>query len=177
MSRIANQPVDIPADVEVNLASNQLMVKGKKGSISLDVQSSVEVKKNENQLLFKARDGSKVANAMSGTMRSLANNMVNGVSIGFSKTLQLQGVGYRAQLQGKKLILTVGYSHPVEYFFPEGVTIEVPNQTEVIVSGIDKQLVGQTAAEIRDYRKPEPYKGKGIRYLNEQIHRKEAKKK
>ncbi len=177
MSRIANQPVAIPDNVEINLSSNKVFVKGSKGEMCLELQSSVEVEKVEKKLLFKARDGSKIAHAMSGTMRSLVNNMVNGVTVGFSKTLQLQGVGYRAQVQGKKLILTVGYSHPVEYIFPEGVKIEVPTQTEVIVSGIDKQLVGQAAAEIREFRKPEPYKGKGIRYLNEKIHRKEAKKK
>ena len=141
------------------------------------LHSSVAVAQEGEILNVSAKDGSRQANAMAGTFRSLINNMVVGVSKGFEKKLELQGVGYRAKAEGKKINITVGYSHPIDYQLPEGVTAETPSQTEIVISGADKQLVGQVAAEIRDFRPPEPYKGKGIRYANERVFRKEAKKK
>jgi len=178
MSRIANNPVAIPNGVEVFLEGQALRIKGAKGELTAQVHNLVCIGTDEGGFLsFKANDESKNARALAGTFRSLVNNMVQGVSEGFQKELELQGVGYRAQAQGKKLNLSLGFSHPVEYQAPEGIEIETPSQTQVIVKGIDKQLVGQTAAEIRAYRPPEPYKGKGVRYLNEFVKRKEAKKK
>lgn len=177
MSRVAKSPVKIPAGVEVKLAGQHIAIKGGMGTLDLDIHMAVDVKQEENLLTFHARDGSKLSRAMSGTIRSLVNNMVNGVSGGFAKSLTLVGVGYRAQLQGKKLNLSLGFSHQVVYALPEGVTAETPSQTEIVIKGIDKQLVGQVAAEIRDFRRPEPYKGKGVRYTNEHVRRKEAKKK
>ena len=177
MSRIANNPVAIPNGVEVSLDGQALRIKGAKGELTAQVHNLVCIGNDEGFLSFKANDESKNARALAGTFRSLVNNMVQGVSEGFQKELELQGVGYRAQAQGKKLNLSLGFSHPVEYQAPEGIEIETPSQTQVIVKGIDKQLVGQTAAEIRAYRPPEPYKGKGVRYLNEFVKRKEAKKK
>jgi len=177
MSRVANQPVEIPAGVEVKLSAGQILVKGGKGQLQMPVHSAVEVKQKENVLTFSARDGSKLSHAMSGTTRALVNNMVTGVTNGFEKKLQLVGVGYRAQCKGKTVVLSLGFSHSVEYKLPSGVTAEAPSQTELLVKGIDKQLVGQVAAEIRDFRRPEPYKGKGVRYANERVRRKEAKKK
>lgn len=177
MSRIANYPVALPSGVEVKLDGQHLSVKGGKGAMEMDVHADVEIKQEDNELTFAAKGNSKQAKALSGTMRSLANNMVVGVSSGFERRLQLQGVGYRAQAKGKKLNLQLGFSHPVEYDLPEGVTAETPSQTEIVISGVDNQLVGQVSAEIRAFRPPEPYKGKGVRYANERVRRKEAKKK
>jgi large subunit ribosomal protein L6 len=145
--------------------------------LSFDLHKDVEVEQADGTLTFGARSGSKEARAMSGTTRAIVSNMVKGVSEGWEKRLQLQGVGYRAQAQGKKLNLQLGFSHPVEYELPEGVKAETPTQTEIVISGVDKQLVGQVSAEIRAYRPPEPYKGKGVRYAGERVRRKEAKKK
>ena len=177
MSRIAKTPVELPSGVEVKLTASTIAIKGAKGQLQMDLHQSVEVKQGENVLTFEARDGSKLSRAMSGTTRALIGNMVTGVHAGFEKKLQLIGVGYRAQAKGKSLNLTLGFSHPVVYALPEGVTAETPSQTEIVIKGIDKQLVGQVAAEIREYRRPEPYKGKGIRYADEVVRRKEAKKK
>ncbi|MGE0624621.1 MAG: 50S ribosomal protein L6 [Pseudomonadales bacterium] len=177
MSRIANNPVKLPSGVEVKVDGQSISVKGGKGSLNMDVHPDVEIRQNEGQLTFKAKKQSKHAKALSGTTRALVSNMVTGVSNGFERRLQLQGVGYRAQAQGKTLNLQLGFSHPVAYQLPEGVTAETPSQTEIVVSGMDAQLVGQVSAEIRGFRPPEPYKGKGVRYANERVRRKEAKKK
>jgi large subunit ribosomal protein L6 len=177
MSRIANKPVEIPSGVEVNISGQSMSVKGKNGAMSMEVNSKVEVKQDDNVLNFNGKEGVDGSVAMAGTMRSLASNMVVGVSQGFEKKLELIGVGYRAQAQGNKLNLTLGFSHPVVYDVPEGITIETPSQTEIVVKGADKQKVGQVSAEIRAYRPPEPYKGKGVRYSDERVIRKEAKKK
>lgn len=177
MSRIANNPVALPAGVEIKVDGQHISVKGGKGTMEIDVHSDVAVKQEDNVLTFAAKGGSKQAKALSGTMRALVSNMVTGVSNGFERRLQLQGVGYRAQAQGKKLNLQLGFSHPVEYNLPEGVSAETPSQTEIVISGMDNQLVGQVSAEIRAFRPPEPYKGKGVRYADERVRRKEAKKK
>lgn len=177
MSRVAKQPVPLPKSVEFKLATGELKVKGPKGELSMPVNSEVEVKLDEGFATVAARSGSRFAHAMAGTTRALINNMVTGVTDGFEKKLELVGVGYRAQAQGKDLNLTLGFSHPVIYAIPAGVEVEIPSQREVIVKGIDKQQVGQVAAEIRSYRPPEPYKGKGVRYSDEQIVLKDAKKK
>ena len=177
MSRVAKNPIAIPSGVEVAIAGSSISVKGPKGTLAMDVNSNVEVKQEEKVLTFKPRTGGVFANAIAGTTRALVNNMVTGVSKGFEKKLALVGVGYRAQSQGKSLNLTLGFSHPVVYEVPEGITIETPSQTEIVVRGVDKQKVGQVAANIRAYRMPEPYKGKGVRYADEQISLKEAKKK
>ena len=177
MSRIANNPVELPSGVEIKIDGQHISVKGGKGTMEMDVHSDVEVSQDDNVLTFAAKGGSKQAKALSGTMRALVNNMVVGVSNGFERRLQLQGVGYRAQAQGKKLNLQLGFSHPVEYDLPEGITAETPSQTEIVISGTDNQLVGQVSAEIRAFRPPEPYKGKGVRYADERVRRKEAKKK
>ena len=175
MSRVANKPVTIPKGVEINLNGQQVSVKGAKGAMQLDLHPTVGIEQNDGELKITA--GTDDARAMAGTMRSLLNNIVIGVSQGFEKKLTLVGVGYRAQAQGNKLNLTLGFSHPVEYDVPEGIKIETPSQTEIVVSGIDKQMVGQVASDIRAYRPPEPYKGKGVRYTDEHVVRKEAKKK
>ena len=177
MSRVADSPVEIPSGVETKISDSEVSVKGSKGNLQLTLHSQVAVSQDDGVLNVSAKDGSRQANAMAGTFRSLINNMVVGVSQGFEKKLELQGVGYRAKAQGKTVNLTVGYSHPIDYSLPEGVTAETPSQTEIVISGADKQLVGQVAAEIRDFRPPEPYKGKGIRYVDERVFRKEAKKK
>lgn len=177
MSRIANNPVGIPSGVEVFLNGRELSVKGNKGTLEMTVDNQVDIKHEDDVLMFSAANNGKKSGALAGTYRSLVNNMVVGVSEGFTKALQLQGVGYRAQAQGKKLNLTLGFSHPIEYEIPDGIEVETPSQTEVVVKGIDKQLVGQVSAEIRAFRPPEPYKGKGVRYANEHVKRKEAKKK
>ena len=177
MSRIAKKPVVVPAGVEIKLAGQSLTAKGKNGQLSLDVHASVAVGQAEGQLVFAPRDGAKQSMALAGTTRALVNNMVVGVSEGFSKTLNLLGVGYRAQAKGKVLNLTLGFSHPIDYELPEGVTAETPNNTTIVISGADKQRVGQVAAEVRAFRPPEPYKGKGVRYVDEYVRRKEAKKK
>lgn len=177
MSRVAKRPVPLMSGVEVDLKGNSLTVKGPKGSLSLECHSEVEVKSEDATVAVAARSGSRFAKAMAGTTRSLINNMVTGVSSGFERKLELVGVGYRAKAQGKKLNLTLGFSHPVSYDVPEGITVETPSQTEILVKGIDLQKVGQVAAELRDFRPPEPYKGKGVRYSDERIRLKEAKKK
>ncbi len=177
MSRVAKNPVQVPAGVEVRIDGQAIQVKGAKGEMSHQIHASVDVKQEDNVLTFTPRHGGKEADALAGTTRALLNNMVVGVTQGFEKKLTLVGVGYRAQAQGKVLNLSLGFSHPVEYPVPEGVSIETPSQTEVVVKGIDKQLVGQVAANIRAYRPPEPYKGKGVRYSDEHVVRKEAKKK
>lgn len=177
MSRIGNKPIQLPSSVEVKESGQQLSVKGPKGTLEHCIHGLVEMRHEDNELLFKARDESHAANALAGTTRALIQNMVAGVTDGFEKKLELVGVGYRAQAKGKTLNLTLGFSHPVDYALPEGVTADTPSQTEIVVKGIDKQKVGQVAAEIRAFRKPEPYKGKGVRYADEVIVRKEAKKK
>jgi|TARA_B110000240_G_C13402100_1_gene411440 large subunit ribosomal protein L6 len=177
MSRIAKAPVDILPGVEISIAGQEVTVKGKIGTLVRVFNNAVEVVQEENQLMAKPREGKANGWAQSGTARSLLNNMILGVSQGFEKKLLLNGVGYRAQAQGKKLNLTLGFSHPVAYEMPEGISVETPSQTEIIVKGVDKQLIGQVAANIRAYRPPEPYKGKGVRYADEVVRRKEAKKK
>ncbi|MFQ5643946.1 MAG: 50S ribosomal protein L6 [Thiogranum sp.] len=177
MSRVAKKPVELPKGVEISIDGQAITVKGGKGSLSRDIHASVDISQQDNVLSFAPKDGSKAAMALTGTTRALVNNMVVGVSQGFEKKLELVGVGYRAQAQGQKLNLTLGFSHPVDYAVPEGVGVETPSQTEVVVRGTDKQKVGQVAAEIRAYRPPEPYKGKGVKYADEVIVRKEAKKK
>jgi large subunit ribosomal protein L6 len=177
MSRIAKAPVDILSGVEVSISGQEITVKGKNGSLTRVFNDAVEVVQEENQLVAKPREGKANGWAQAGTARSLLNNMVVGVAEGFEKKLLLNGVGYRAQAQGKKLNLTLGFSHPVAYEMPEGISVETPSQTEIVVKGVDKQLIGQVAANIRAYRPPEPYKGKGVRYADEVVRRKEAKKK
>jgi large subunit ribosomal protein L6 len=177
MSRIAKYPIPLPKGVEVNIAAGQISVKGPLGSIGRPADPNVEVKKDGEQLVLKALGNSRHANAMSGTMRALVANMVTGVTKGFEKKLSLVGVGFRAQAQGDKLNLTLGFSHPVVHQMPKGVKVVTPTQTEVVISGIDKQLVGQVAAEVRAHRPPEPYKGKGVRYADEVVVLKETKKK
>ncbi|HAO89523.1 MAG TPA: 50S ribosomal protein L6 [Gammaproteobacteria bacterium] len=177
MSRIANAPVAIPKGVETTLSDTAISVKGSKGNLNLDLHELVGVSQEGEELKVAAKNQTRQAGALAGTFRSLINNMVIGVSEGFQKKLELQGVGYRAKAQGKSLNLTLGYSHPINYSLPEGVTAETPSQTEIVVTGADKQLVGQVAAEIREFRPPEPYKGKGVRYADERVYRKEAKKK
>ncbi len=177
MSRIANKPVEIPSGVEVSVSGQTVSVKGKNGNLSMELHDKVQVKQEDSALSFSGQEGVDGSVAMAGTMRSLANNMVVGVSQGFEKKLELIGVGYRAQAQGNKLNLTLGFSHPVIFDVPEGITVETPSQTEIVVKGADKQKVGQISAEIRAFRPPEPYKGKGVRYADERVIRKEAKKK
>jgi len=177
MSRVAKQPVEMPSGVEITIASGKVTAKGPKGNLELALNPLVEVKQDGNLLSIVPARESKQAWAMAGTTRALLNNMVTGVSQGFERKLELVGVGYRAQAQGNTLNLTLGFSHPINYSVPEGITIETPSQTEVVVKGADKQRVGQVAAEIRAFRPPEPYKGKGVKYADEVIVRKEAKKK
>ncbi len=176
MARTEN-PIAIPTGVTVTVNGQSLNVKGGKGSLTHVVHSDVEIHQGESAVHFTPRKSDQGTVALTGTTRALLNNMVAGVSAGFEKKLELVGVGYRAQAQGKVLNLTLGFSHPVNYKLPEGVVAETPSQTEILVKGIDKQKVGQAAAEIRAYRPPEPYKGKGVRYSDERIIRKEAKKK
>ena len=177
MSRIAKAPVELPKGVEFRQEGNVVTLKGDKGELSLELNSEVVLTRDENLLQLAPRSGSRFAVAVTGTMRSLLANMVEGVTNGYERKLELVGVGYRAQMQGKTLNLTLGFSHPVSYSAPEGISIEAPSQTEVVIRGIDKQQVGQVAAEIRHFRPPEPYKGKGVRYANERVVLKEAKKK
>jgi len=177
MSRIANAPISLPSGVEVTLAGQQIKVKGSKGELEWNAHELVSVAQEDAQIKVSANDESKNAIALAGTTRALINNMVTGVTDGFEKKLTIIGVGYRAQAQGQKLNLTLGFSHPVVYEVRDGVKVETPSNTEIVVSGIDKQKVGQVAAEIRAYRKPEPYKGKGVRYSDEYVLRKQAKKK
>jgi len=177
MSRVAKNPVAIPKGVETKISDTEVSIKGSKGNLNLELHRLVIVAQDGEELKVSAKDASSSASAMAGTFRSLINNMVVGVSQGFEKKLELQGVGYRAKAQGASVNLTVGYSHPIDYKLPAGVTVDTPSQTEIVITGADKQLVGQVAAELRDFRPPEPYKGKGIRYADERVYRKEAKKK
>jgi len=177
MSRVAKKPVEMPKGVELTIKGQDLSFKGAKGSLQLQLHSDVTVEQEDNVLTFAPRNNSRQALALAGTMRSLVQNMVTGVSDGFVRKLELRGVGYRAAVQGNKLNLSLGFSHPVVYEIPEGIKIEAPSQTEVVITGIDKQRVGQVAAVIRNYRPPEPYKGKGVRYHGEHVVMKEAKKK
>jgi large subunit ribosomal protein L6 len=177
MSRVAKAPVSIPAGVTVTLSGQDITVKGPKGELTRTVHSAVVISQEENNIITNIVADVKGAWAQAGTTRSLINNMVNGVNTGFEKRLILNGVGYRAKAAGQKLNLSLGFSHPVEHAVPTGIKVETPSQTEIILTGTDKQLIGQVAANIRAYRKPEPYKGKGIRYSDEVVRRKEAKKK
>jgi large subunit ribosomal protein L6 len=177
MSRIAKEPVELPQGVDFKLEGTVATIKGSKGVLSLELNSEVELSQNEGALMVAPRSGSRFSTAVAGTTRSLLANMVQGVTNGFERKLELVGVGYRAQVQGSKLNLTLGFSHPVIYDVPDGISVETPSQTEVVVKGTDKQKVGQVAAEIRRFRPPEPYKGKGVRYANERVVIKEAKKK
>lgn len=176
MSRVAKSPVQLPAGVEFKLDGRQVTIKGKQGELKLDLHADVAVEQNENVLTF-APVSEKASWAQVGTARALINNMVKGAAEGFSKTLNINGVGYRAQAKGKEINLSLGFSHPVDYQLPEGVSAETPSNTVIVLKSADKQLLGQVAAEIRAYRPPEPYKGKGIRYADEHVRRKEAKKK
>ncbi len=177
MSRIAKEPVVLPQGVEFSISGTTVTIKGSKGSLSMELNSEVELVQEENQIMVKARSRSRFATAIAGTTRALLANMAHGVKDGFEKKLELVGIGYRANFQGNKLNLTLGFSHPVVFDVPEGITIETPSQTEVVIRGTDKQKVGQVAAEIRRFRPPEPYKGKGVRYSGERVRMKEAKKK
>lgn len=177
MSRVGKKPVLVPANVEVILSSSEVSIKGPLGKLQRDLNSDVIIERDGDTLLVKVANDSRQANAMSGTMRALLANMVQGVTSGFEKKLSLVGVGFRAQATNEILNLTLGFSHPIIHKMPEGVKVETPTQTEVLIKGIDKQKVGQVAAEVRAYRKPEPYKGKGVRYTDEVIIMKEAKKK
>ncbi|MEW5903779.1 MAG: 50S ribosomal protein L6 [Pseudomonadota bacterium] len=177
MSRVAKYPVLVPAGVEVTVAVDKISVKGPQGTLTQALKGNVTIERDGDKLLCKARDNSAHANAMSGTIRALLNNMVTGVSKGFERKLNLVGVGYRAQAAGDTLNLTLGFSHPVAYKMPAGVKVATPSQTEIVLTGADKQQIGQVAAEIRAYRSPEPYKGKGVRYADEVVILKETKKK
>lgn len=177
MSRIANNPVVIPKGVELKVDGAKVSVKGSNGELSLELNPLVTLEQEEGSLKVGAANQSKESRALSGTFRSLVNNMVVGVSEGFERKLTLLGVGYRAKAQGNKIDLTLGFSHPVVYELPKGVSAETPSQTEIVLKSADKQLLGQVAAEVRAFRPPEPYKGKGVRYAEERVRLKEAKKK
>lgn len=177
MSRVAKAPVAIPAGVEVKLNGQEVTVKGSKGELTRVLNSAVVIAQEETNLTFGPKEGVTNAWAQAGTAPALVNNMVVGVTEGFTKKLTLKGVGYRAAMKGNTVALTLGFSHPVEHALPEGIKAECPSQTEIIITGCDKQVVGQVAADIRSYRAPEPYKGKGVRYADENVRTKEAKKK
>lgn len=177
MSRVAKAPINVPAGVEINVSGQDVKVKGKVGELTINVNPAVEVVVNDNVVSTQPREGFANGWAQAGTARANINNMVTGVNAGFEKKLLLNGVGYRAAVKGNVVSLSLGFSHPVDFEVPAGVTVEAPSQTELVVKGANKQLVGQVAANIRKYRQPEPYKGKGIRYSDEIIRRKEAKKK
>ncbi|MFU9139151.1 50S ribosomal protein L6 [Erwinia tasmaniensis] len=177
MSRVAKAPVVIPAGVEIKLDGQVISIKGKNGELTRTINKAVEVKHADNTLTFAPREGFADAWAQAGTSRALLNGMVIGVTEGFSKKLQLVGVGYRAAVKGNSVSLALGFSHPVDHELPAGITAECPSQTEIVLKGADKQLIGQVAADIRAYRRPEPYKGKGVRYADEVVRTKEAKKK
>ena len=176
MSRVAKEPVELPQGVEFSQSGTAVSVKGGNGTLSMELNPEVELVREDNTIMVKPRSGSRFSAAISGTTRALLANMIEGVTRGFEKKLELKGVGYRAISEGKKLNLTLGFSHPVVFEVPDDVTVETPSQTEVIVKGNDKQRVGQVAAEIRGFRPPEPYKGKGVRYADERVVMKEAKK-
>ena len=177
MSRVGKMPIELPAGVEITISADKVVVKGSQGTLSLPLTGQVVIKNESNTLTFAPADETREANAMSGTVRALVNNMVSGVSKGFEKKLSLVGVGYKAQAQGDKLNLSLGFSHPVVHQMPAGVKCETPTPTEILIKGIDRQKVGQVAAEVRAYRSPEPYKGKGVRYVDEVVIIKETKKK
>ena len=177
MSRIAKAPIELPSGVDVSIAGQDVTVKGKNGTLSISVNNAVAINQAENVLTFEPREGASDGWAQAGTARAIVNNMVTGVASGFEKRLTLIGVGYRAQVQGSSVNLSLGFSHPVVYNLPQGVTAEAPSQTEIVLKSADRQLLGQVAAEIRALRPPEPYKGKGVRYSDEYVRRKEAKKK
>lgn len=177
MSRIANYPIPVPAGVEVVLQGQRVNVKGGKGAMQLAVHDDVEVTQEDGTLKVAAKNDKPESNALSGTTRAVLANIVKGVSTSWERRLLINGVGYRAQAQGRKLNLQLGFSHPVEYAVPDGIDVTTPSATEIVVTGSDKQMVGQVAAEIRSFRPPEPYKGKGVRYADERVRRKEAKKK
>ena len=177
MSRLVNTPLVISSGIEVKRDNNKLTIKGSKGILELEVHENVAFDIEDNNIKFRSTKTDKFSKSVAGTMRSLANNILIGVSQGFEKKLVLVGVGYRAQVKKNVINLSLGFSHPVNYNLPESISAESPSQTEIVIKGIDKQLVGQVAAEIRKFRSPEPYKGKGIHYANEQARRKEAKKK
>jgi large subunit ribosomal protein L6 len=177
MSRIANNPIVLPKGVDITIQDSKISAKGAKGNLDLLIPNAIQIVKENDQLVVAYDRANAQANMLAGTTRALLNNLINGVSKGFERKLELVGVGYRAQVQGTVLNLTLGFSHPVKFDIPKGITIETPSQTEVIIKGVDKQQVGEIAAKIRAYRPPEPYKGKGVRYAGEKIRRKEAKKK
>ena len=177
MSRIAKSPIAVPSNVEVTISAQSVTVKGKQGTLFHQAHPAIRVEQVDGQLKISEHNNLTSSDAIAGTTRAILNNMVIGVNQGFEKKLQLLGVGYRAQAQGKVLNLSLGFSHPIEFAVPEDVTVETPAQTDILIKGIDKQKVGQVAAKIRAYRPPEPYKGKGIRYANEKVILKEAKKK
>ena len=176
MSRVAKNPINVPDNVELNIVDNIVKVKGSKGELEFNLPSSVSIENKENLLIVKYNEDDQQSVALAGTTRSIVNNMIIGVSEGFEKKLELIGVGYRAKASGKLLELTLGFSHPIKYQIPEEVEVETPSQTEVVLKSHDKQILGQAASEIRAFRPPEPYKGKGVRYADEQVKRKEAKK-
>jgi large subunit ribosomal protein L6 len=177
MSRVGKMPIALPKGAEASIAAEQITVKGPLGTLTQALNGLVKIRNENGALMFEPANESREANAMSGTLRALVNNMVNGVTKGFERKLSLVGVGFRAQAQGDKLNLSLGFSHPVVHQMPEGVKCETPSQTEIVIKGVDKQKVGQTAAEVRAYRSPEPYKGKGVRYVDEVVTLKETKKK
>jgi large subunit ribosomal protein L6 len=177
MSRIAKSPITVPSGVDIKISGREIQIKGAKGALQMNLHPDVDVEQKDGVINVQPKTDVKSQWAMAGTFRALINNMVTGAKTGFQKKLQLIGVGYRAQVKGKVLNLNLGFSHPIDYPIPEGITVETPSATEIIVSGCDKQRVGQVAAEIRAYRPPEPYKGKGVRYQDEYVVRKEAKKK
>ncbi len=177
MSRVGKMPIALPKGAEASIAAEQITVKGPLGTLTQALNGLVKIRNENGSLMFEPANESREANAMSGTLRALVNNMVNGVTKGFERKLSLVGVGFRAQAQGDKLNLSLGFSHPVVHQMPEGVKCETPSQTEIVIKGVDKQKVGQTAAEVRAYRSPEPYKGKGVRYVDEVVTLKETKKK
>ena len=176
MSRVAKNPINVPDNVELNIVENLVKVKGIKGELEFNIPSSVSIENNENVVTVKYNEDDQQSVALAGTTRSIVNNMVIGVSVGFEKKLELIGVGYRAKASGKLLELTLGFSHPIKYQLPEEVEVETPSQAEVVLKSHNKQILGQAASEIRAFRPPEPYKGKGVRYSDEQVKRKEAKK-
>lgn len=177
MSRVGKMPIALPKGAEATISAEQITVKGPLGTLSQSLNGLVKIENDDGTLKLSPANDSREANAMSGTLRALVNNMVTGVTKGFEKKLSLVGVGYRAQAQGDKLNLSLGFSHPVVHQMPAGVKCETPSQTEIVIKGVDKQKVGQTAAEVRAYRSPEPYKGKGVRYVDEVVTLKETKKK
>lgn len=177
MSRVGKMPIALPKGAEASIAAEQITVKGPLGTLTQALNGLVKIRNENGTLMFEPANESREANAMSGTLRALVNNMVNGVTKGFERKLSLVGVGFRAQAQGDKLNLSLGFSHPVVHQMPQGVKCETPSQTEIVIKGVDKQKVGQTAAEVRAYRSPEPYKGKGVRYVDEVVTLKETKKK